>query len=105
VGALSTQGPKPLESPRQALWTPGIAVKYFSPIGPIQVNLGYNKYPRSEGPVYFDQFTASSGTGGSEGLICLSKDASGVCRSVSAIAPPTNFWKRLTLTVAFPPDF
>ena len=84
--------------------TPGVAFKYFSPIGPIQVNLGYNHYQRADGPVYFDRFDPTSGLASK--LICVSgTDASGQCASVAAIPRPKPFLKRLTLTVAFPPDF
>ncbi len=38
----------------QLKWTPGIGVRYFSPVGPIQVNVGYNPYPRPAGPVYYN---------------------------------------------------
>lgn len=33
--------------------TPGVGVRYFSPVGPIQVNAGYNPYPSPKGPAYF----------------------------------------------------
>ena len=33
--------------------TPGLGIKLFSPIGPIQLNLGYNSHPNLPGPAYF----------------------------------------------------
>lgn len=104
VGSLSTSGPRTLLDSGSVRWTPGVAFRYFSPIGPIQVNLGYNHYQRADGPVYFDRFDPTSGLASK--LICVSgTDADGQCQSVAAIPRPSSFWKRLTLTVAFPPDF
>jgi outer membrane protein insertion porin family len=80
-------------------WTPGIAFKYFSPVGPIQVNFGYNRYQRPDGPVYLDQGVGSQ-------LVCLSGSTlSGQCAPIAALRPPNKWYKRITLTVAFPPDF
>jgi outer membrane protein insertion porin family/translocation and assembly module TamA len=84
--------------------TPGIAVRYFSPIGPIQVNVGYNQYPRPDGPVFFDG--GVSATTGQAPLQCLSGvDAKNVCLPANAWRPPNTLFKRLTLSIAFPPDF
>ncbi|HTI64573.1 MAG TPA: BamA/TamA family outer membrane protein, partial [Gemmatimonadaceae bacterium] len=33
--------------------TPGLGVRLFSPIGPIQLNMGYNSHPSQPGPAYF----------------------------------------------------
>jgi outer membrane protein assembly factor BamA len=98
VGALSTEGFGTIGE-KQARWTPGIAVKYFSPVGPMQFNLGYNKYDYVSGPVYLDQGP------GSVNLKCLSLTEGGVCQPAKAKASKTTFWKRLTFTIAFPPDF
>jgi len=38
-------------------------------------------------------------------LTCLSGGTSDACQSITAKLPKTNFWKRLTFTIAFPPDF
>jgi outer membrane protein assembly complex protein YaeT len=34
-------------------YTPGLAVRYFSPIGPIQMNVGYNRYGSRAGRAFF----------------------------------------------------
>jgi outer membrane protein assembly factor BamA len=100
VGALSTEGLGTIGE-KQARWTPGIALKYFSPIGPVQFNLGYNKYDYVAGPVYLDQ-----GPGAEDQVLkCLSGTLAGDCQPVNAKVPKTTFWKRLTFTIAFPPDF
>jgi len=33
-------------------WTPGVGIRYFSIVGPIQLNAGYNPYGGQPGPVY-----------------------------------------------------
>lgn len=82
-------------------WTPGIAFRYFSPIGPIQVNLGYNSYPPPAGPVFFGAVASKTAP-----LLCLSGlDASGVCQPANARRQPYTLVRRLVLSVAFPPDF
>jgi outer membrane protein assembly factor BamA len=100
VGALSTEGFATIGE-KQARWTPGIALRYFSPIGPVQFNLGYNKYDYVNGPVYLDQGPVAEELP----LKCLSGTSNTICQPVSAKAQKTTFWKRLTFTIAFPPDF
>jgi outer membrane protein insertion porin family/translocation and assembly module TamA len=102
AGALSTSGITTLTGSNQFRFTPGVAFKYFSPVGPIQINLGYNKYDLLDGPVFSDQFKDANNQ---PKLQCLSGTKNGACRSVAAIAPPRGFFRRLTLSVAFPPDF
>lgn len=103
VGALSTEGPSAIGE-KQARWTPGFGVKYFSPIGPMQFNLGYNRYESVAGPVYLDQGTSPT-------LTCLSGTQSvagsptPICLPIVAKLPKDKPWKRLTFTLAFPPDF
>jgi outer membrane protein insertion porin family/translocation and assembly module TamA len=88
------QGPK---------WTPGVAFRYFSPFGPIQINIGYNRYPRPQGPVFYDAGISSTGAAP---LVCLSGlDVDGNCAPANALRPPNSFLKRLKLSIAFPPDF
>lgn len=94
------------EAGQGAKWTPGIAIRYFSPIGPIQVNVGYNQYPRPDGPVFFDG--GVDPTTGKAPLLCLSRLDSNVppgCLPANAWRPPNTFFKRLTVSVAFPPEF
>jgi outer membrane protein insertion porin family/translocation and assembly module TamA len=100
VGALSTEGFATIGE-KQARWTPGMAVKYFSPIGPMQFNVGYNTYDYVAGPVYLDQGPGAA----TQNLKCLSGTIGDVCQSVAAKPPKNNFFKRLTFTIAFPPDF
>jgi outer membrane protein insertion porin family/translocation and assembly module TamA len=100
VGALSTEGFGTIGE-KQARWTPGLAVKYFSPIGPMQFNVGYNQYDYVAGPVYLDQGPGAA----TQSLKCLSGTIAGDCQPVAAKVPRNTFFKRLTFTIAFPPDF
>ncbi|MDB4878893.1 MAG: hypothetical protein JWL60_339 [Gemmatimonadetes bacterium] len=34
-------------------WTPGVGMRIFSPVGPIQINVGYNPFPRPAGALYY----------------------------------------------------
>src|SRR5439155_8030491 len=35
-------------------WTPGVGIRALTPVGPIQVNVGYNRYEREPGALYFN---------------------------------------------------
>ena len=35
-------------------WTPGLGLRVFTPVGPVQVNAGYNRYQQGQGPVYYN---------------------------------------------------
>jgi hypothetical protein len=47
--------------------TPGLGLRYFSPIGPIQVNAGYNPFRARGGPAYF----APVRSNGTAPLVCV----------------------------------
>jgi outer membrane protein insertion porin family/translocation and assembly module TamA len=103
AGALSTRGITTLTGSNQFRYTPGIAVKHFSPVGPVQINIGYNRYDLLAGPAFSDQYRNSSGQ---PVLTCISGTVGGVCQPLSAISSqPRWSLRRLTLSVAFPPDF
>jgi outer membrane protein insertion porin family/translocation and assembly module TamA len=103
VGALSQSGIQTINGSNQFRFTPGVAIKYFSPVGPVQINFGYNKYNPVAGAVYSDQFTDASGQAF---LKCLREESpGGRCLPLPAIAPQTKWFRRITLSVAFPPDF
>jgi outer membrane protein assembly factor BamA len=85
--------------------TPGVGFRIFTPIGPVQVNFGYNGYQRPTGPIFLDPGTSS----GQTALTCLTPvtpgDVSGPCRSIPGPKLPSRWLNRILLTVAFPPDF
>jgi outer membrane protein insertion porin family len=104
AGALSTPGAETIKGFKQFRFTPGVAVKYFSPVGPVQVNVGYNGYGLLAGPAYSDQFKNAS----DEPILrCISGEdpVTSTCRPLQAISSPKGWLRRLTLSVAFPPDF
>src|SRR5262249_10528988 len=90
------------------LVTPGLGFRVSTPIGPIQLSLGYNAYPNQPGPVYFASPVTSTGAAP---LICVTAPGSpfvpvtiGTNGSVTQgscpakFAPPTasGFFNRLT---------
>jgi outer membrane protein assembly factor BamA len=98
--------------------TPGLGFRVTSPIGPIQISLGYNPYQNQQGPVYFaspvDPVT------GAAPLICVTQPGKEtVPVTVSAngsvtqaqcpgtFAPPraASFFQRLTKTFSIATSF
>lgn len=100
--------------------TPGIALRYFSPVGPIQVNAGYNPNRSALGPAYLLS-TNSSGTAAP--LICVTafgqpqvkvlrdpvtgqlSPIGSSCPSNFAPPRPSSFLKRFQLTISVGTDF
>lgn len=96
-------------------WTPGLGVRAFTFIGPVQVNVGYNDYRRESGPIYFNPNVST--------LACASplatlqnityrRDADGQLIQVTGgecpdYSPPTrnSFWQKLTFTFSIGSDF
>jgi outer membrane protein insertion porin family len=111
AGALSTTGITAVSGSTQFRFTPGIAFKYFSPVGAVQVNLGYNSYDLLPGAVFNDQFIDPADnnpdpTKRLRVLRCVSGTSGGVCQPLQAIRPlAPGSLRRLTLSIAFPPDF
>jgi outer membrane protein insertion porin family len=111
-------------------WTPGVGVRVFSPVGPIQVNVGYNWNQQRKGPSLYTP-SVSRAEEGYTAVYCavpsdwtLSKgpplvhhraDETGVlrfwvpddvpCPGTFQPPPRNNFWKRLTFTISIGPDF
>ena len=97
--------------------TPGLGFRISSPIGPIQINLGYNPYPNQQGPVYFaspvDPLT------GAAPLICVtppgappvpvtisgSEATQAKCPGIFAPPRPASFFQRLTKTFSIVTSF
>jgi outer membrane protein assembly factor BamA len=85
-------------------WTPGVAFRVFSPIGPVQFNIGYNDYPQPLGAVFFDPGISGS----TAALVCVvnSRPSSqNPCLPSYSIPRPAKFLPRLKFSIAFPPDY
>lgn len=112
-------------------WTPGVGVRYFSPVGPIQVNVGYNPYRQPDGPVYYNM-GFDPNTGYAFPLYCVSPgnslasevvrtsvtapdgrtiqvykplDQNATCPANFAPAQRNNFLRKLTFTISIGTDF
>ena len=97
----------------QLKWTPGIGVRMITPIGPVQVNVGYNGYKREAGPLYYNPNvqTLNCVTPGNTIDLRLSPDGKLVPASATPQACP-NFdppkrtgLRRLTFTFSIGSDF
>jgi outer membrane protein assembly factor BamA len=104
-------------SPPRIKWTPGAGVRLLTPVGPIQMNVGFNPYKRETGPIYFeDPALAASAI---SPLYCVSpgniidlKRKDGVLQPVQpgcdrSYTPPERkqWYKKLTFTFSIGPDF
>ena len=98
-------------------WTPGVGLRVFSPVGPIQVNAAYNPYQYPLGPIYYDAPPVPSPDGGVVApLYCVSRgnalavfpngtQEAGDCPVNFRPTRKTNFFSRLTFTFSIGPDF
>ena len=95
-------------------WTPGTSLRVITPVGPVQVNLAYNPYPRQQGPVYYDFPLDEPEVGGQ--LVCVypvsalppagsAAAATDACPATYAPAQSKVFARRLTLTFSIGPEF
>jgi outer membrane protein insertion porin family/translocation and assembly module TamA len=96
--------------------TPGLGVRLFSPIGPIQLNMGYNSHPSQPGPAYFARPVDASGRAP---LICVTPPGvtpvpfketetgiqQGQCPASFAPARSSNFFSRFVLTLSIGTNF
>jgi outer membrane protein insertion porin family/translocation and assembly module TamA len=106
---------------KQLKYTPGVGVRVFTPVGPIQVNVGYKPYQPTVGAALY----APSISGGFAPLYCVApvgeppipvhpREINGVTRWVQdetkcpeTYAPTraNTFFKKLTWTISIGPDF
>jgi outer membrane protein insertion porin family/translocation and assembly module TamA len=97
--------------------TPGLGLRVFSPVGPIQLNAGYNPGKPRAGPAYFA--TPVDPTSGQAPLVCVTapgetpipvhlgdgkQNAEG-CPATFVPARSSNFFKRLTFTLSIGTGF
>jgi outer membrane protein insertion porin family/translocation and assembly module TamA len=96
--------------------TPGLGIRVFSPVGPIQLNAGYNPGKPRPGPAYFA--APVDPLSGQAPLLCVTgfgetpvpikirpdgrpdPDAAATCPATFAPARSSNFFRRLTLTLS-----
>ncbi len=107
----------------QMKWTPGVGIRVLTPVGPVQVNVGYNQYRQPPGRIYYDasvnkesglaplycvspgntipvhQVTGSGGTG------TTYVQADQACPATYVPPQSTGFFHRLTLTFSIGSDF
>jgi outer membrane protein assembly factor BamA len=101
-------------------WTPGVGIRVLSPLGPIQVNLGLNRYPRPSGPIYFEDPSRVTGVRpdisplycvSPGNTIALDNSIPGVFQPPTSGAEcpssylPRSRRQRLTFTISIGPDF
>jgi outer membrane protein insertion porin family len=100
-------------------WTPGIGLRIFSPVGPIQVNVGYNPFARPAGALYY--IRDADPTTGFAPLYCVSPGngipaplgtsgqheqlADRPCPSSFTPAQSNTFVNHLKLSFSIGPDF
>jgi hypothetical protein len=112
-------------------WTPGIGLRVFSPLGPIQINAGYNPYPPVFGQALYTPgrdraqkgftgvycavpesapLTAQTPTAVKQidpntGAVTWQPDKNATCERTFQQPSPRGFWHRLTFTFSIGPDF
>ena len=92
--------------------TPGIGVRALTPVGPVQVNVGYNRYPRPDGPLYFNPNVSTLYCVTPNNNIALVRNAEGQLEQLNKLdacpdfGPPRRTGiQRLTFTFSIGPDF
>jgi outer membrane protein insertion porin family/translocation and assembly module TamA len=106
--------------PLSMKWTPGFGIRALTPLGPVQVNLGLNRYPRPSGPMYFEDATRAIGVRpdisplycvSPGNTIALDKSVDGVFTppAIGGACPatysPRSRRSSLTFTFSIGPDF
>jgi hypothetical protein len=76
-------------------WTPGIGVRVFSPLGPIQINAGYNPYPPYLGQALFTPPGSGStlAAEGYNGVYCAIPEGAPVAEAPLSFLRPDNTGK------------
>lgn len=95
-------------------WTPGFGVRALTPIGPVQVNVGYNRHDREKGAIYYNPnvFTLACASPGNT-IQYRREDESGALKQLGSggcnetYDPPKRdrWYKRLTFTFSIGPEF
>ncbi len=100
--------------------TPGLGIAYFSPIGPIQFNMGYNPNASPAGAAYFAPPVGTPGFGSGQPLVCVTPPGTppvpfrvvdgklvqpGTCPVAYTPHRSSIFWNRLTKTLSIGTSF
>jgi hypothetical protein len=118
AGAVQQVGAHNL-TPSKLSYTPGLGLRVFSPIGPIQLNAGYNPYGGRPGTAYFAS-PVNTATNKAP-LICVTAPGQAVvpvfvtqtqlkqdvaaCPSTFRPALSSGFLRHLTFTLSIGTDF
>jgi outer membrane protein assembly factor BamA len=98
-------------------WTPGFGIRAITPVGPVQVNVGYNRYNRERGAVYYNPnvFTLACASPGNAIQYRRVDDTfdNGPLVQVGSDECPLSYdppsrqrwYQRLTFTFSIGPDF
>jgi len=92
-------------------WTPGFGIRAVTPVGPVQVNVGYNRYPREAGPLYYNPDVTTLACATPLNLLIYTRDpvtkelkTNGTCGNFIP-RPRNRFIQKLTFTFSIGPDF
>jgi outer membrane protein insertion porin family len=111
---------KPNLNLNSLLVTPGVGVRYFSPVGAIQMNMGYNRYSPKAGTAYFsapvdivsNRAPQLCVTSPGDAPLIITRRANGElvqdvasCPATFAPPRPNTFFSRLTFTFSIGTDF
>ena len=95
-------------------WTPGFGVRALTPVGPVQVNVGYNSHDRENGAIYYNPnvFTLACASPGNaiwyqrqESSGPLVQVGGGTCNETYDPPLRDRWYKRLTFTFSIGPEF
>jgi outer membrane protein insertion porin family/translocation and assembly module TamA len=98
-------------------WTPGLGFRALTPVGPVQVNIGYNRYQREQDAIYYNPNvnTLACATPGNSNFYFRGPSTGGQLLDVDPnptpclrtfTPPPRNrFLQRLTFTFSIGSDF
>jgi outer membrane protein assembly factor BamA len=118
VGGLFTEGGTNANNLKRLYVTPGLGVRYLSPVGGIQVNVGYNPQKTRAGQAYFTPKTKAGNplicvTAAGKPLFPVPRDSAGIpVATLSADCPAdfvpfrsNNFFSKLVLTLSIQTGF
>lgn len=98
-GQLLSEGGANVTNLKRLFVTPGVGFRYFSPVGPIQMNVGYNPSKTPAGQAYFTPTTATSNnkaplicvTGRGAQVVPVHVDAAGIFTQPENTSCPASF--------------